>query len=301
MSQDAHEQLDARLKTLLPAEYHESYESMQPKPMGSAGMRYQMDGRVAWDAMWGGFCDLAMAGGPPHKGKLLEAGTEAAINADFDRYDEVVEEICRGIRMVSRLRAYPSPTPGWVSITCHSDAMAEWLLRAIAMENVAARRSGAVLELPAAPHFRLEKEIKNVITVIAKTCHYWVGHMPLEQQQAIGDLFQTLTKEAPLVTPDDTDANATARSELARRLADNIQQRTGLSCVTEAPAGWLGVQCPDVRSAVWMMRALVASNVLSRREESTLFVPVNPSVDPRGDIVAAAVERLYERARPRTV
>ena len=299
MSQDAHEQLDARLKTLLPAEYHESYESMQPKPMGSAGMRYQMDGRVAWDAMWGGFCDLAMAGGPPHKGKLLEAGTEEAINADFDRYDEVVEEICRGIKMVSRLRAYPSPTPGWVSITCRSDAMAEWLLRAIAMENVAARRSGAVLELPAAPHFRLEKEIKNVITVIAKTCHYWVGHMPLEQQQAIGDLFQTLSKESPLVTPDDTDTSLTARDDLARRLADTIRQRTGLQCATDAHAGWLGVQCPDVRSAVWMMRALVASNVLSRREEGTLFVPVNPSVDPRGDIVAAAVAHVYEQARSR--
>ena len=220
---DVHEQLDARLKTLLPAEYHESYEAMQPKPMGSAGMRYQMDGRVAWDAMWGSFCDLAMAGGPPHKGKLLEPGTEDAINADFDRYDEVVEEICRGIKMVSRLRAYPSPTPGWVSITCRSDAMAEWLVRAIAMENVSARRSGAVLELPAAPHFRIEKEIKNVITVIAKTCHYWVGHMPLEQQQAIGDLFQTLAAESPLVTPDDTDGRGSGKR---RPCASNRRQHS---------------------------------------------------------------------------
>jgi hypothetical protein len=156
-----------------------------------------------------------------------------------------------------------------------------------------------VLELPASPHFRLEKEIKNVITVIAKTCHYWVGHMPLEQQQAIGDLFQTLSKESPLVTPDDTDSGATARDDLARRLAETIRQRTGLQCATGAHAGWLGVQCPDVRSAVWMMRALVASNVLSRREESTLFVPVNPSVDPRGEIVAAAVAHVYEQTRSR--
>ena len=301
LSGDTRNLLDERLKTLLPAEYHESYESMQPKAMGSAGMRYQMDGRVAWDAMWGSFCDLAMAGGPPHKGKLLEPGSEDDINADFDRYDQVVEEICRGIRMVTRLRAYPSPTPGWVSITCRSDAMAEWLLRAIAMENVSARRSGSVLELPAAPHFRLEKEIKNVITVIAKTCHYWVGHMPLEQQQAIGDLFQTLAAESPLVTPDDSEETGAARRTLARRLAGDIQKRTGLQCATEAQAGWLGVQCSDVRSAVWMMRALVASNVLSRREESTLFVPVNPSVDPRGDIVATAVAHVHEQARARGI
>jgi len=296
---DVHEQLDARLKTLLPAEYHEAYEAMQPKPMGSAGMRYQMDGRVAWDAMWGSFCDLAMAGGPPHKGKLLEPGTEDAINADFDRYDQVVEEICRGVRMVSRLRAYPSPTPGWVSITCRSDAMAEWLVRAIAMENVSARRSGAVLELPAAPHVRIEKEIKNVITVIAKTCHYWVGHVPLEQQQAIGDLFQTLAAESPLVTPEDTAGRGAASGDLARRIGDSIRQRTGLPCAGETHAGWLGVECPDVRSAVWMMRALVASNVLSRREGTVLFVPVNASLDPRGDIVAAAVARVHEHARTR--
>ena len=99
------------------------------------------------------------------------------------------------------LRAYVSPTPGWVRVTCLGDAMAGWLLRAIVMENVAARRQGAMLELPAAPHFRLEKEIKNVITVIAKTCHYWVGHMPRAQQQAIGDLFLTMDAESPLVEP----------------------------------------------------------------------------------------------------
>ena len=43
--------LDARLKTLLPAEYHAAYEKMEPKPMGSAALRYQMDGRVAWDEL----------------------------------------------------------------------------------------------------------------------------------------------------------------------------------------------------------------------------------------------------------
>ena len=59
--------------------------------------------------MWGSFCDLAMAGGPPHKGALLEPGIEADINAQFGRYDEVAEEICRGITMVTGLRAYVAP------------------------------------------------------------------------------------------------------------------------------------------------------------------------------------------------
>jgi len=182
------ETLDTRIKTLLPEEYRDSYEAVQPVSMGSAGLKYDADGQVAWDQMWGSFCDLAMAGGPPHKGMLLEPGTEADIDADYGRYDKVVDEICRGIRMVTGLRSYMSPTPGWVSVTCLGDGMAAWLVRAIVMENVAARRRGAILELPAAPHFRLEKEIKNVITVIAKTCHYWLGHMPHEQQQAVAEL-----------------------------------------------------------------------------------------------------------------
>ena len=177
------EALDVRIRTLLPEIYQDTFEALQPAPMRSAGLKYAPDGRVAWDEMWGSFCDLAMAGGPPHKGALLGPGDEAAIDADFDRYDEVADEICRGIRLVTGLRSYVSPNPGWVRVSCPGDAMAGWLLRAIVMENVAARRQGAMLDLPAAPQFRLEKETKNVITVIAKTCHYWMGHIPRAQQR----------------------------------------------------------------------------------------------------------------------
>ena len=253
--------LDARVRTLLPDLYQDSYETLQPKPMRSAGLKYAPDGRVAWDEMWGSFCDLAMAGGPPHKGALLGPGRDADIDADFDRYDEVAEEICRGIRMVTGLRAYVSPNPGWVRVSCQGDAMAGWLLRAITMENVAARRQGAMLDLPAAPHFKLEKEIKNVITVMAKTCHYWVGHTPRERQEAIGDLLLTMEREGPLVEPSFDD---------------------------DGP-GWRGVKCDSVASAIRMMRALVASNVLARREGTTLFVPVNSDTDPAGHRVAAAM------------
>ena len=45
-----------------------------------------------------------------------------------------------------------------------------------------------------------------------------------------------------------------------------------------------------------MMRALVASNILSRREETTLFVPVNPATDATGDVVARAVSRIHRLA-----
>ena len=193
--------LEVRLRLILPKEYQESYEDLQPVPMRSAGLKYRSDGRVAWDEIWGSFCDLAMAGGPPHKGTLLEPGRAADVAAEPDKYDEVAEEICRGVRMTADIDAEPSPIPGWVRVLCLSEGMSGWLVRAIAMENVAVRVEGKNLDVPAAPHFRLEKEIKNVVTVIAKTCHYWLGHMPRTQQQAIAGLFARMAADAPLIEP----------------------------------------------------------------------------------------------------
>jgi len=301
MTTSSDERLDSRLKTLLPTEYQETYEQLEPKPMRSAGLKYDADGQVAWDQIWGSFCDLAMAGGPPHKGRLLEPGTQADIDAAFDRYDEVADEICRGIRMVTGLRAYVAPDPGWICVTCHGDAMAGWLVRAIAMENVAVRRRGAILELPVSPLFRLEKEIKNVITVIAKTCHYWLGHIPEDQQRAIGELFTAMAAESPLIEPEFSSADSAKSRDLASRLAEQIQRATGLPPSPQHYPGWLGVECPSVGLGVWMMRALVASNVLARREGTVLFVPVNPSTDPRGTFVADAVLRTHQCASARGI
>ena len=63
------------------------------------------------------------------------------------------------------------------------------------------RCEGELLDLPAGPAYRVEKEIKNVITVIAKTCHYWMGHMWRTERRAIGELFAVMARESPLVEP----------------------------------------------------------------------------------------------------
>ena len=39
-------------------------------------------------------------------------------------------------------------------------------------------------------------------------------------------------------------------------------------------------------SAIWLMRTLVVKNVLARREESVVLVPLNPIVDPNGEALA---------------
>jgi hypothetical protein len=293
MSTNTLEALEARIKTILPEEYQDRYEEMEPVPMRSAGLKFGNDGKVAWDEIWGSFCDLAMAGGPPHKGSLLEPGSAAEIEAQPERYAEVVAEICRGIGMATELTADASDAPGWVRVGCDSHGMAEWLERAITMENVATGCDETILELPAAPGFRLEKEIKNVITVIAKTCHYWASHMWPAQHRDIAKLFIAMDSASPLVRPGNdfaTDGMAAA-----------IEDRTGLRVSEKRYRGWIGVECPSVRAAIWMMRAMVASNVLARREGTVLFIALNRETDARGEAAVGALARVYGFAAARGV
>jgi len=297
------ELLEARLKTLLPEEYQNSYDDVQPVSMGSAGLKYGKDGRVAWDEIWGSFCDLAMAGGPPHRGTLLEPATKADIDLAPELYQQVGHELCRGVEMVTGLAAELSPIAGWIQVDCPNTSMAGWLARAIAMENVSVHVEGMALYLPAGPHFRLEKEIKNVVTSIAKTCHYWVGHTSVAQHRAIADLFRILESESPLIQPPFSARNTrTAAFEKTRdKAANKIHVQTSLRADGREYHGWLGINCLDVRPAIWMMRIMVASNALCRREGNYVYVPINPSADRNGNLIAGFVARAYRVARAQGV
>jgi sirohydrochlorin cobaltochelatase len=170
-------ELDRKINDLLPPEYQGRYEAVRPQSMGTAPLKFDRDGKVAWDEIWTSFCDLALAGGPPHRGTLLEAVPAAEALAEPEKYQAVVAEIERGIQLVTGLPVLAGQTPGWVGVRCDGEEMAVWLMRAIIVENVMVRREGDVLYLPAGPRFTLKREIKNVVTVVAKTCHYWTAHL----------------------------------------------------------------------------------------------------------------------------
>jgi sirohydrochlorin cobaltochelatase len=288
----------ARLKTLLPEEYQERYEDMKPVSMGSAGLKFASNGRVAWDEMWASFCDLALAGGPPHRGKLLEPATKAEIAADAERYQQVVEEICRGIELVTGLYAEQSSMPGWVDVDCINRTMAGWLVRAINIENVSAHAAGTILKLPAGPRYRIEKEIKNVVTAIAKTSHYWCGHTSVAQHRAIADLFEIMESESALIQAPlaSRDAQDTFFRDLRDKVAGQIHSSTGLEVTGCEYHSWLGVNCKNVPAAIWLMRAMVVSNVLCRREDTLIFIPVNPGSDHSGNRISDLVLRAHEVA-----
>src|SRR5262249_43992081 len=157
------ESLDNRIRAILPEQYQDVYEDVQPVSMGSAGLKFGDDGRVAWNEIWATFCDLAMAGGPPHRGMLLESASEESIAANPAKYKRVADEIARGVTLVTGLSSQAG-AHGWIEVRCRTLGMAGWLVRAIVMENVIASHDAEMLLLPAGPDFRLEKEIKNVVT-----------------------------------------------------------------------------------------------------------------------------------------
>ncbi len=162
-------------RTMLPTRYRQG-DPVSAAPMGAATMQYAADGAVAWDAMWTQFCDLALAGGPRHRDSLLEPATADQVRGAPDDYARVVAELERGLRLVTGLPTVQSDQPGWVGLRCEHEEQARWLLSAIAVENVSVHRSGTDLFLPSAPSFRLEVEIKSVVTVVAKTFHYYLEH-----------------------------------------------------------------------------------------------------------------------------
>ena len=154
--------------------------------------------------------------------------------------------------------------------------MAAWLVQAIVAENVIARRDGDALFLPAGPDFRVEKEIKNVVTSVAKTCHYLLDHLPPGHQPEGLDrrLVEPASREEIAAAPE---KYVSAASELER----GIRQVTRLDTTTEISQGWLGIQCASEEMSVWMLRAVAVEDCLVRREGDLLCVPVSMHSDRR--------------------
>jgi hypothetical protein len=155
-------------------------------PMTAAPFVWREDGRPDWSSMWTSFCDLALHGGPPHRGieQMLRGPRTAGPDAASD--PAMVAEIRRGIWETTGLFAEPQ-SPGWIAVSCESRAMAEWLGAAIVLENVEVRVEDDRVLLPAGPRFRLENEVKSIVTVVAKTHHYGAMHAGIPGPDRPGD------------------------------------------------------------------------------------------------------------------
>jgi hypothetical protein len=151
-------------------------------PMAAAPFVYRDDGRPDWGAMWGTFCELALYGGPPHRGEDSALLAPDAANGDFE-LNEMIAEMRRGIMETTGLYSEPAP-PSWMAVTCHSKRMAAWMAAAIILENVDARCEDEILYVPCGRDFELQNQVKSVITVVAKVNHYWQAHIAEQESRA---------------------------------------------------------------------------------------------------------------------
>ena len=145
-------------------------------PMAAAPFLWREDGRPDWGNMWQGFCELALFGGPPHRGEesSLHATEEPSTAPAAE--SEMIGEIVRGIKETTGLDSELAE-PGWLAVKCDTLRMAAWLCATILLENVDARCEGDRLLVPAASTFDLKDQVKSIITVVAKTHHYWAAHL----------------------------------------------------------------------------------------------------------------------------
>lgn len=278
--------LEARINALLPPRYVDCFDEVSPTSMGSATLRYDAQGRIAWGEIWTTFCHLALAGGPPHRGRLLEPVSEAEVAAaPVDTLQAITAELERALRLTVDLPLVAERRPGWVGLRCDDGAMAAWLTRAVMAENVFARREGELLFVPVGPSFRIEKEVKNVVVSVAKSCHYLLSHVD-DDARPKGD---GPTLVAPPL-PEEIDRSRAAYTAAATKLRTAIETAVPLPVLPDADRGWLGLDCGTEETAVWLLRAIAVEDVLVRREESRLYVPV--SLDA-GDATTAAVAQAH--------
>ena len=294
------EALEVRLRVLLPEEYQDSYETCEPKPMGSAGLKYGADGQVAWDEMWGASAIWRWPAG---------RRTRARCSSRLARGDRRASRSLRRGRRRDLPRHHDgdrSPRasvadPGWVRVTCFSDAMAGVAAaRHRDGERVGARAAARPSICRPRPASGSKRRSRTSSPSSPRPATTGSGHMPREQQRAIADLFAAhgggvATHRSGRRREDG------ARASAPEGLSRAIERETGWKAAHHQYRGWLGVECSTVKAAIWMMRMMVASNVLSRREGTVLFLPVNDVSDAGGEIVTRLLTRVHRFAAARSI
>lgn len=123
-------------------------------------------GTVAQDmpAAAGTEADLANAPISPQAALLVEPVSAADALLHPARQAEVHATIDRGLRLLTGLPVLSGETPGWIGLRVPDPV---FMLRAVVVQGVLARRHGDVLWLPVGPDFGLRREVRSILTAVA--------------------------------------------------------------------------------------------------------------------------------------
>jgi len=155
---------------------------------GDVQMRIPVDdsGQVDWKRLLqdihrtGSHNEIALAGGTPRRKSLIEPRTGA--DAAKPGYVQVASELAKGLNLASSASVVEG-TPGWLGLSCGSDDMAAWILRALAAENITVRREGTTVFVPVASGFSLENEIVDIVLAVASVFHFFDDHIRVDDHE----------------------------------------------------------------------------------------------------------------------
>ena len=105
------------------------------------------------------------------------------------------------------------------------------------------------------------------MVALAKALHYWDGHLTAAQQSLAGDGVWEAGD------PDRGGRNP-VRVRGGGGRGGERSAPAGLPTSPRRYVGWVGVETAGEEEAVWLLRAVLVEQVLARREERVLYLPV---------------------------
>jgi hypothetical protein len=108
---------------------------------------------------------------------ILEPGSAKAIRRQPEAQIRVLDQLAAGLLDATGWPVTRDVEPGWIGLICPDEPSALWLTRAITAEQIAVKRQGEIVCLPAGPDFQLNAQIESVVTTVAKTHRDLIAHL----------------------------------------------------------------------------------------------------------------------------
>lgn len=111
-----------------------------------------------------GATDLAATPISPQAAALVEPVAAAEALGHPARQSAVLASLERGLGLLTGLPVERSPVPGWIGLRVPDPV---FMLRAVVVQGILARRHDGVLWLPAGPDFAPRREVRSILTAVA--------------------------------------------------------------------------------------------------------------------------------------
>ncbi len=111
-------ELEAKINALLPPRYVGCFEAVPPTSMGSAKLRYDSQGRVAWGEIWTTLLPSRArrrAAAPRPLSRAGSAGRSSSVAGTAERRRRGVAASAEAVR---RFTAPRRSAPGWIGLDC---------------------------------------------------------------------------------------------------------------------------------------------------------------------------------------